>query len=559
MTQDPRNPRPEEGSRRGAEAQRSEHILTLGTAPLLCASAPLCEIHLFTAHASRFAIGILSRATFAALTALAVGCGADAEPRPAGAEAPTAAAKESAPPAVSQLDPVEPPASRPHPRVQFHAPPKPLPPGAVTHDWVSFLGPTHNAISSETKLLKQWPDGGPKLVWEMVKGPSYTSPAIQGDRLVYLHRIGNAEIVECLHRETGEIYWQFEYATQFEDRFGYNNGPRSSPVIDGNRVYTYGAEGKLHCFRLDNGQIIWKRDLSGEFRVPQDFFGVSTTPLVEGDLLIINVGAPGGPCVAAFDKRTGKMVWGAADRWGPSYASPVPAFVHGRRRVFVFAGGESKPPTGGLISLDPANGAIDFEFRWRSRLYESVNASSPVVVGDQVFISANYSTGSALVTINDDFTHELAWTNKGLGTHWMTAVYRDGYFYGFDGHFENDSALLCIDGATGKTMWREVPQWEESVVLPNGSERRVTVGIYRGSLLWADGHFLCLGEYGHLLWLDLTPQGYKELQRVWLFRAQETWALPVLSRGLLYVSQNTRGIINKEPPRLLCYDLRAKE
>src|SRR5689334_9938505 len=124
---------------------------------------------------------------------------------------------------------------------------KPLAAGAVTHDWTSFLGPTHNAMSTETRLLQSFPKTGPKLVWEMKKGTSYSSPAISGDRLLFIHRVGGEERVECLRRETGERYWRFTYPTQFEDRYGYNNGPRASPIIDGDRVYTYGAEGKLHC------------------------------------------------------------------------------------------------------------------------------------------------------------------------------------------------------------------------------------------------------------------------------------------------------------------------
>ena len=465
--------------------------------------------------------------------------------------------QDPAPPKVASLPDIDPPVPQPHPRVIFHTAPKPLSPAAVTHDWPCFLGPTHNAISSETRLLKQWPEGGPNLVWEMARGTGYSSPAILGDRLVFLHRMGNEGIVECLHPETGESYWQFSYPTAYQDRFGYNNGPRSSPVIDRDRVYVFSAEGKLFCLKLATGQVIWQRDLASEFRVAAEFFGTATTPLVEGDLVIINLGAPGGPCVVAFDRRSGRVVWGAGDRWGPSYASPVPAVVHGRRRVFVFAGGESRPPAGGLLSIDPANGRIDFEFPWRSQLFESVNASSPVIVGNRVFISANYQAGSTLVQINQDMRHRQLWTNHDLGTHWNTAVFKDGYFYGFDGHFESDSALLSISAKTGKTMWRIEPEWEETVVV-GGREQRMRLSTYRGSLLWADGHFLCLGEFGHLLWLDLSPEGYKELQRAWLFVARETWALPVLSRGLLYICQNSRDVIHRKPPRLLCYDLRAE-
>ena len=139
-----------------------------------------------------------------------------------------------------------------------------------THDWASFLGPSHNAVSTETKLSRTLP---PPLVWELAKGSGYASPAIAGDHLVFLHRLANEEIVECLHPEAGSCHWQFRYATAFEDRYGYNNGPRSSPVInvEGKRVYTMGAEGKLHCLALRSGTVVWKRDLRARVRSTSGF------------------------------------------------------------------------------------------------------------------------------------------------------------------------------------------------------------------------------------------------------------------------------------------------
>ena len=437
------------------------------------------------------------------------------------------------------------------------AKPKPLPAGAVTHDWTSFLGPTHNASSTETKLSRTLP---PPLVWEFPKGTSYSSPAVAGGRLLFIHRVRDEEVVECMDAETGASQWQFKYGTAFEDRYGYNNGPRASPVIDGTRVYTMGAEGKLHCLDVASGTVIWKRDLRADYKVPQDFFGTASTPLVEGPstplragrLLIVNVGAPGGPCVAALDTETGKEAWRAGHEWGPSYASPIPASVHGKRRVFVFAGGESEPPAGGLLSIDPATGKVDFSFPWRSRSYESVNASCPVVFDNKVFISASYRTGGALVEIRPDFTHRVVWTTQEFGLHFNTPIHRDGYLYGFDGRNEPDASLACVDVTTGKVVWRETAEWTDTL-----GGRPQHVGTYRGSLLAVDGAFLCLGELGHLLWLDLTPKGYKQISRAWLFPARESWTLPVLSRGLLYVVQNTREVTRVNGPRLLCYDLRA--
>ena len=463
-----------------------------------------------------------------------------------------------APPAVRKATGSQAPGLQPHPDVTFHGPPRPLPTGAITHDWTSFLGPTHNAVSTETRLLKELPEQGPPLVWELNKGTSYTSPAIVGDRLIYLHRVGDRERIECLHPETGERYWHVEYETGFSDRYGYNNGPRASPVIDGDRVYTYGAQGQLQCRRLDSGELIWQRDIAGEFDVKPDFFGVASTPLIEGDLLIVSVGAPGGPTVPAFDKFTGKLSWGAGDEWGAGYSSPIPAVVHGKRRLFVLAGGESKPPTGGLMMLDALTGRIDLTFPWRSRNYESVTASSPVVVGNRVFISASYQTGAVLLEIPPQGRREVAWSNPEFDLHFTTAIHHDGYLYGFTGRNESDAALVAVDVETGREMWRAEPEWNETVVA-NGKPREITESTFRGSLLRVDGRFLAIGEHGHLLWLELSPEGYRILSRASLFKARETWALPVLSRGLLYVSQNTRGTLEGTSPRLLCYDLRANE
>lgn len=443
-----------------------------------------------------------------------------------------------------------------HPAVTLHARPRPLAPDAVAEDWPAFLGRTGQPVSGETKLVHEFGPNGPKLLWELTKGTGYSSPSIQGDYLVYLHRSGRQEVIECLRPETGERYWSYRYGTDFSDRYGYNNGPRSSPVIDGGHVYTYGAQGKLHCFRLKTGQVVWRRDIAAEFRVPQDFFGIATTPLIEEDLLILNVGAPGGPEVAAFDKLTGRMVWGAGDQWGASYATPVIARVHGMRRLFVLGGGESRPPVGGLLSINPRDGEVDFRFPWRSRSYESVNASCPVVTGNRVLVSATYRTGAALIEVKSDSTFAKVWENSDFDLHWTTAVYDQGHYYAFSGRNEPDAQLTCVNASSGETVWSESLEWQEAVQV-QGEERTIHASPLRGNLLKVDGRFLALGEHGHLLWLDLSPAGPRILDRTRLFLARETWAPPVISRGLLYVSQNSRSIDPPSGPRLLCFDLRG--
>lgn len=474
-------------------------------------------------------------------------------PRLANATEPTRFI-DPAPPALHDVSQATPLAAEKNPDATFHAAPKPLDKTAIVEDWPCFLGPRHNSFSTETHLLTQFPPGGPKLVWEMHKGEGYAEPAIANGRLILFHRVDDKECVDCLDPSTGDRFWRYDYPTAYQDRYGYCNGPRSSPSIADGRVFTFGAEGKLHCLDLASGQLIWQRDLVAEFKLKQNFFGVGSSPLVEGNLLIINVGADGGPCAAAFDVKTGKMVWGAGDQWGPSYASPIPADIQGRRRILVFAGGESREPTGGLLCIDPANGHVDFTFPWRGTRRESVNASSPMVVGNDIFISECYGSGGAMLQVAPDFTCKPLWTNPQFGTHFMTAIPKDGYLYGIDGHGPEDAFFCCVEQKTGKEIWRTQPEWDETLKTRTG-ERQTRLGTYRCNLLMIDGRCLCLGEFGHLLWLDLNPQGYKELSRAWLVSASETWTPPVVSHGLFYLCQNTPGSAG-EPPRLLCYDLR---
>ena len=444
--------------------------------------------------------------------------------------------------------------SRPHRAVKVFAKPRPLPAGAVTGDWPTFLGPTHNAVCRETKLLKDFtsPAGKakrPALLWQMVRGQSYAAPAVVGERVVVFHRVGNEEVVECLDAEGGGAYWQFRYPTAFEDRYGYNNGPRSTPAIAGDLVLTYGAEGKLHCLDLRTGRLCWKRDVAKEFDIRLSFFGAACSPLVEGGRVILNIGGRNGPSVVAFDAESGRLLWGAEKQWGAGYASPVPATIHGKRVVFVFTGGWSNPATGGLLCLDPRTGRTHFRFPWRGQRVESVNASSPVVVDDAVFISSIYGFSGAMLRVRPDLTHTEAYRTRDYSSHWMTPIAREGHLYGFA-----DTMLVCMDLKTGKEVWSDRPPrpkpWPANEAPPTGR-------LGRASLLWVDGAFLCLGEYGDLCWMDITPKGMKVTSRAKLFHAPQTWVGPVVSRGLLYVCQTMVDKNAETPPRLLCYDLRG--
>jgi outer membrane protein assembly factor BamB len=423
-------------------------------------------------------------------------------------------------------------------------------------DWPIFLGPNQDSKSSETGIITKWGESGLKLVWERKLGTSYGAPTIAAGKLFQFDRFGDKSRLYCLDAVTGRELWQQEFPTEYEDLYQYNNGPRCSPVVDGERVYAFGVDGVLVCCRVEDGKPLWQKNLHQEFGVVQNFFGVGSTPVVEGDLLIVMVGgsppesqrvAPGqldrveanGSGIVAFDKRTGEVKYKIGDELA-SYASLKLATIGGRRWCFAFC-------RGGLLAFEPASGKFDFHYPWRDRQLESVNASMPVVSGDEVLVSECYGIGSSLLKVSSG-KYEVVWKDdprkrdKSMMTHWNTPVLVDGHLYGCSGRHAETATLRCIEWKTGKVLWDQ-PR------------------MARTSLLAIDGHFLCIGEYGQFWLLKLTPEkvdlvaavdysdpaiGKKLLGREEPVLTYPCWAAPIVSHGLLYL----RG-----KDRLICLEL----
>lgn len=418
-------------------------------------------------------------------------------------------------------------------RLTFHSPAKSLSAEAVTEDWPRFLGPRHDLHSRETKLLKSWPTAGPNRVWEVERGGGHAPVVVAGDYLVMIHELDGREVVECLQPETGKRHWKHEYPVELGSSYGIADAPRSGPVIHGDLVFTVGVRGDLHCFELKSGDVVWSKNLEDAYGPAPLFFGRGSCPLVYGDQLIVNVG--GQMCVASFQLRTGELCWKTEHEWHASYASPVPGKLHGEDRVFVFAGGMVRPPAGGLLSIDPETGSLDSAFPWRAGMYASVNAASPVVVGNSVFITEGYSEGGALVDFAPDGSSALRWKADRFGSQFTTPIAHEGYLYGVTG--TGGTEMVCYEIESGREMWRDGIDLQDA-------------RLGRASLLRVDGAFLCIGDQGTLLWLDLEPEGVKIMAEAQLFQAPETWGVPTISRGLLFVNQNAMGA------RLICYDLR---
>lgn len=378
-------------------------------------------------------------------------------------------------------------------------------------DWPQFLGPARNGISAETDLAATWPKQGPPRVWEREVGEGFSGPAVAGDRLILFHRVGDEEVVECLEAATGKGQWKYASPTNYRDAFGKGDGPRSTPLIAGGRVWTLGPTGTLTCLDLETGKKVWSRALLEDYRVRRSFFGVGTSPLLEGNLLLLNVGGRGAGIVA-FDKDTGKEVWKATDQ-DASYASPVAATIDGVRQAIFFT-------RAGLVSLDPAGGAVRFAKPWRSRIDASVNAASPVVVGDLIFLTACYGTGAVLLRAKKDGVEEVWKSDEVLSCHFGTPVYRDGFLYGFHGRQEEGGVLRCIEMKTGKVRWTQE-------------------GFGCGSLIEVGGRLILLSEKGDLVLAAANPDKYEEISRAAVL-TNPCRAPIALADGRLYARDNKK-------------------
>jgi len=423
-----------------------------------------------------------------------------------------------------------------------------------SEDWPQFLGPNATGISGETELQDRWPTNGPPLVWEKRIGTGYSAPSVRGDRLVLHHRLGKEEIVECFEAVSGKFLWRYGYPTGYEDPYGYNNGPRCTPLLTPERCYTFGAEGKLLCLELQTGKPLWERDTGKDWQVPPAFFGVGSTPILEGELLIVMVGGQPNSGVVAFDAKTGKTAWESVGeknwqdqpmlgwpgdrtvvwkKWDKqaSYATPVATTVNGQRQIFGLM-------RQGLVSLNPTNGTVNFSRWFRAQVEDSVNAANPVVVDDLVFFSAAYyKVGSVLLKVKpDNRSFNETWRSTVLEIHWTTPIYHDGYLYAFSGRNEPDARFRCVELRTGKLMWERDESWA-----PHSMKQPPVYG--RGSAILADGKLIVLGEGGLLGLFRVNSSKPEELSR---WQAPQLhypcWAAPVLSRKRLYLRSEDRLI-----------------
>ena len=334
----------------------------------------------------------------------------------------------------------------------------------AANDWPQYLGPSRNGIYAGPALADTWGANGPKVVWRKQVGQGFAGPAVVGNRVILFHRVGNEEVLESLDAATGNSMWRYAYPTRYRDDFGFDEGPRAVPVVADGVIYTFGAEGQLHAVDLAKGTRLWSEDTMKRFGVPKGFFGAAGSPLVEGGRVIANVGGDKAGIVA-FEAKTGKVLWTATDD-DASYSSGVAATIGGRR-LGVFLTRDS------LVGLDPASGMVQFQRRWRARIAASVNAATPIIVGDEIFVSAQYGPGAGVLRVNGSQLTDVWTSDDVLSNHYATSVFYNGYLYGFHGRQEFGPSFRAVEFQTGTVKWSQ-EQFRAGSVLLAGDRLLIT-------------------------------------------------------------------------------------
>ena len=389
---------------------------------------------------------------------------------------------------------------------------------AAATDWPQFLGPERNGVYRGPALAETWGAGGPRVVWRRSVGQGLSGPVVATDRVVIFHRVGDREVVEALDARTGTRQWEYGYSTSYRDDFGFDEGPRAVPVVADGVVYTFGAEGQLHAVNLATGKAIWSEETARRFGVSKGFFGAAGSPLVEDGRVLANIGGKSAGIVA-FDAKMGKVLWTATDDEA-SYSSGAGATIGGRRYALFFT-------RNGLLGLDPVKGSVQFQQRWRARMAASVNAATPLVVDDLIFVSAEYGPGAGVLRWNGSKLTQLWASDDVMSNHYATSVYRDGYLYGYHGRQEFGPSLRAVELRTGKVMWSQE-------------------GFRAGSVTLAGDRLLIVREGGELILAAASPEAFRPMARAQILPATVR-AYPALADGFLYL---------RNDDTLVCLDLR---
>ena len=387
---------------------------------------------------------------------------------------------------------------------------------AQAASWPQWRGPGRDGLSPETGLLDRWPDGGPELLWKVeALGEGYSSYAVVDGKLYTQGQEDGRQHLIAVDAASGATLWK----TPHGDTYGNNrgNGPRGAPTFDGGRLYAIGGDGNLVCTDAATGKIVWQKHLLREFGGSNINWGLSESPLIDGDRIIVNAGGKGAS-VVALNKADGALVWKTADDEA-GYSSAVISNGGGVKQ-YVLLTGEAG------IGVRASDGKLLWRYTQVSN--PTANIATPIVRGDHVFLSSDYGTGCALLELSaagGGVEAREVYFNRDMRNHYSSCVLLGDHLYGYSSRI-----LTCMEFLTGKVAWEDR-------------------SVGKGQIVHADGKLYLLSEDGVVGMADATPRAYRELSRFEIGRGNyPTWTLPAIADGKLYL---------RDQELLYCYDIRG--
>ncbi len=381
----------------------------------------------------------------------------------------------------------------------------------LAQDWPQFRGPYANGFSGEKGLNKSWSSKKPRLLWQVkMSDGGYAGPSAAGGKVFIIDHIGAKDCVRALDINTGKQLWQYQYDDPAGNNYGFS---RSTPVVSGGKVYTAGRMGIVLCLNAASGKLLWWKNVLKDFRGGKPTWDYAWSPVVDGNKLLVCPG--GGASLVALDKNTGKKIWSTPGGEAANYCTPVIGKINGRAQYVFFT-------QKNLVGVDAGSGKLVWSFKWESGY--DVNAASPIILGDYVFITSGYNHGCAMLLVKGSRA-KAVWQNTSMQAHFNTPIYYNGYIYGTT---DMGGALICMDARTGKVMWQRS-------------------GFEKGGVAAVDGAVIAVdGAGGAHVAVALNSSAYKELGRFTPLGGQ-SWTAPIVANGKL-ITRNTST--------LACYSLK---
>jgi outer membrane protein assembly factor BamB len=385
----------------------------------------------------------------------------------------------------------------------------------TTNDFPQFLGPQRNATVAGPLLARDWKAEPPQKLWLQPIGPAWSGFAVLGSYAVTQEQRGEDELVVAYDLNTGKAQWSHSDQAHYNTTLA-GEGPRATPTIVSNRVYTMGATGILNCLDLETGKRIWSKDIIQDNQSHVNGWGMSGSPLVLDQIVVVDAGGSNGRSLVAYNAATGDFVWGGGNA-GAGYSSPLPATLAGTRQILIFNSRH-------VAAHDPVSGKVLWEYPWPGG---HPHVSIPVVLpDDRVLISSGYGTGSELVQVkkqaDGNWSASRIWKSIRLKAKFTNVVYRDGFIYGLD-----DGILACLDAADGSLKWKE--------------------GRYgHGQVILSGGLLLVTDESGDVVLVEPVPAEHRELTRFSALHGK-TWNPPALAGAYLLVRNDKEAACYRLP------------